>query len=211
MNYWSYKTKYGATIQTAVNYVMSLNPGEEKVDDALPHVAAVAATYGDPQGKYAAYLKAGNKNYAKKPFWFYDQPGAIMRGQAKHRQRQQDEPSPSTSGEASAPSTRTQEIEASKVDEDHPPMLFANGSMVELEEGFFVGWKDVRGFYRRLDGRRIREERRRTRVKRALPRQAPTPPPMFQDGKEVELEEGEEVNWDNIKKYYEPSVSANPA
>lgn len=189
---------------------MTLDPGKEQVADALPHVAAVAAAYGDPKGKYAAYLKSGNKNYAKKPFWFYNQPGALMGGQAaNHGQHQRDEPSPTTSnGASSTPSPRTQDIDASGVDQDHPPVLFAEGRMVELEEGFFVDWDDVRQFYRRLERRRIREERRRTRVKRSVPRQAPTPPPIFQNDKEVELEEGEEVSWADVKGLYEPRTSA---
>ncbi|KDN42903.1 hypothetical protein RSAG8_06429, partial [Rhizoctonia solani AG-8 WAC10335] len=78
INYWSVRTKYGATIQTAVDYLISLDPGNERVEEALPHVAAVAAVYGDPRSKYASYLKSGNRNYDKKPYWFYNQPAAIL-------------------------------------------------------------------------------------------------------------------------------------
>ncbi|KAG9126103.1 hypothetical protein FRC07_004872 [Ceratobasidium sp. 392] len=196
VNLWDYKSKYGATIQTAVDYLMSLDPNGEKVEEALPHVAAVAAAYGDPEGKYAWYLKNGNRNYAKKPFWFYDQPAAISRNSIEPRKVARDEPS-----ESSTPTTESS-IQASEVDQNHPPALFSDGKLVELEVGLFVSWEDVRAFYRR---RRIPGERRRTRAKQAVPRQASSPQPlpsMFQDGEKVELEEGIDVNWEDVKEYY---------
>ncbi|KAG8684390.1 hypothetical protein FRC09_015423 [Ceratobasidium sp. 395] len=199
-NFWDYKSKYGATIQTAVNYVMSLDPNGEKVEEALPHVAAVAAAYGDPRGDYARYLKKGNRNYAKKPFWFYDQPAAIARNVAQRKNVARDEPS----SDSPASSTESN-VQASEVDQNHPPTLFSDGKLVELEEGLFISWEDVRKFYRR---RRIPGERRRTRVNQSMPRQVSSfqpQPPMFQDGKMVELEEGIDVSWEDVKHYYRPS------
>ncbi|KAG8747250.1 hypothetical protein FRC10_001866 [Ceratobasidium sp. 414] len=199
-NFWDRRSKYGATIQTAVNYLMSLDPNGEKVEEALPHVAAVAAAYGDPKGTYAQYLKNRNRNYAKKPFWFYDQPAAIARSSAKPRNVVRDE----SSSDSPTPTTEPN-VQASEVDQNHPPALFSDGHLVELEEGLFVSWEDVRDFYRR---RRIPGERRRTRVKQSVPRQAPTPQPLpsiFQGGKNVELEDGIDVNWEDVKQYYEPS------
>ena len=35
---------------------MGLDPKKEQVSDIFPHVAAVAAAYGDPTGKYQAFL-----------------------------------------------------------------------------------------------------------------------------------------------------------
>ncbi|KAK0553362.1 hypothetical protein OC846_002522 [Tilletia horrida] len=61
MNMWSAKTEKGATIQTAVDYAMTLDPGDEDITELAPHVAAVAAAYGDPTGKYAKWL-ANDKN-----------------------------------------------------------------------------------------------------------------------------------------------------
>ena len=43
MNMWTTKSKYGATIQTALNYVMGIDPKHEDMGDIFPHVAAVAA------------------------------------------------------------------------------------------------------------------------------------------------------------------------
>ncbi|KAH7345286.1 alginate lyase-domain-containing protein [Rhizoctonia solani] len=199
VDYWSTKTKYGATIQTAVDYTMSLDPGNERVEDVLPHVATVAAAYGDPRRKYANYLKSGNRNYDKKSYWFYDQPAAISNKPKGKRDIEDDtspastmanslespktsanpeDPFPSSSPDASPES---ESVGATGVDQDHPPTMFANGRLVELEEGFFVGWDNVREFYRKATRpiRRDGHEAEKTMT---------TPPPMFQVGKIVELD-----------------------
>ncbi|RPD82674.1 chondroitin AC/alginate lyase [Lentinus tigrinus ALCF2SS1-7] len=88
MNFWTAKSKYGATIQTALDYVMAQDPKEEDVADIFPHVAAVAAAYGDPKGKYAAFLKKKDSNYASQPFWFYDQSAALPSSPAGHPKRE---------------------------------------------------------------------------------------------------------------------------
>ena len=45
----------------------------------LPHVAAVAAVYGDPGGKYAAFLsKTTNGKYKAQSYFFYNQPDAFV-------------------------------------------------------------------------------------------------------------------------------------
>lgn len=93
MNFWKAKSKYGATIQTAVDYAMAQNPKDEDVTELAPHVAAVAAAYGDPSGKYAAFLRRIVPDYQGQPFWYYDQaqalpnsPGARLRSHsAAHR------------------------------------------------------------------------------------------------------------------------------
>ena len=43
MNLWTAKSKYGATIQTALDFTMNVNPKGEDISDIIPHVAAVAA------------------------------------------------------------------------------------------------------------------------------------------------------------------------
>ncbi|CAE6462698.1 unnamed protein product [Rhizoctonia solani] len=218
INYWSVRTKYGATIQTAVDYLISLDPGNERVDEALPHVAAVAAAYGDPRSKYANYLKSGNRNYDKKPYWFYNQPAAIL-NKPKGKRDVEDGALPATatangseppmSGpnpEDPAPSANPdgppepENMEAAGVDQDHPPAMFANGRLVELEEGLFIGWEDVREFYRKS----TKPIRRRTYE----PESAMAPPPMFQDEKTVELEDGLDVNWDDVSSFYSPSATS---
>jgi len=77
LDLWSVKSKYGATIQTALDYTMGLNPKTEDVLEILPHVATVAAAYGDPKGKYAAFMSNTMSDYRSKSFWLYDQTGAL--------------------------------------------------------------------------------------------------------------------------------------
>lgn len=209
MNFWDFKNKYGATIQTAANYLISLDPGRERLEEALPHVAAIAAAYGDPQRRYASYLKAGNKNYAKKPFWFYDQPGALSRRSRNKRDPQDETSLPALESQSSSPTTNSkdtyEDTQAAMVDQDHPPSIFANGQLVELEESFFVGWDDVREFYRRP------ETHLPGHLRRTYMQQDVTPPPMFQDGKTVELEDGLEVEWEDISSFYGPSTEPTSA
>ena len=56
-----------------------------------PNVAAVASVYGDPQGTYLAYLKAGDPNFASNPYFLWNQPFAPNEGGTVSTQR----PSPS--------------------------------------------------------------------------------------------------------------------
>jgi hypothetical protein len=77
LDIWTEKSKYGATIQDAVDYTMNVNPGKENPLELGPHVAAAAAAYGDPNGKYAAFLGKTDASYRSKPYWFFDQPKAI--------------------------------------------------------------------------------------------------------------------------------------
>jgi hypothetical protein len=77
MNFWTAKSKYGATIQTAVDYTMGIDPKSEDVTELVPHIAATAAAYGDPTGKYAKFLERTIPNYQTRPFFFYDQAIAL--------------------------------------------------------------------------------------------------------------------------------------
>ncbi|KAF8912813.1 alginate lyase-domain-containing protein [Gymnopilus junonius] len=74
---WSCKSRYGATIQTAVDFLISTDPGDEDATQLYPHVAAISAAYGDPHGKYMAFLKEKETTYASKSYWFYDQTAAF--------------------------------------------------------------------------------------------------------------------------------------
>ncbi|KAK7058828.1 hypothetical protein VNI00_001452 [Paramarasmius palmivorus] len=91
LDFWGARTKYGATIQTAVDYTMKIDPKRENVQELLPHVAAVAAAYGDPSGKYAAFIQRNSPNYASKPWYYYNQPSAVRSGAWRREvQRRQD-------------------------------------------------------------------------------------------------------------------------
>ena len=125
MDFWSAKSKYGATIQTALDYVMSVNPKNEDRTECLPHVAAVAAAYGDPSGKYAAYLREHGGDYRSEAYWFYDQPEAIQRTKTRERAR-----------------------DAQEMDFDFEcPAVFEVGAPVELDDGIFVTCQDLEPFY----------------------------------------------------------------
>ncbi|KAH7090035.1 alginate lyase-domain-containing protein [Auriculariales sp. MPI-PUGE-AT-0066] len=88
-NYWVKTTSQGATIQTAVNYLMqrAVNPTTANAspsyntNEIAPHVAVVAVAYGDPTGKYGAWLRdvafATGQGYQAQPWWFYAQPESL--------------------------------------------------------------------------------------------------------------------------------------
>ncbi|KAJ6464037.1 chondroitin AC/alginate lyase [Mycena sanguinolenta] len=77
-NPWNLTTKYGATIQDALNMVMTVNPNTSGEGDAVaeiyPNIAAVASTYGDPDGKYVAFLQKAFPEYAWDADFLWDQP-----------------------------------------------------------------------------------------------------------------------------------------
>ena len=80
LNMWSAVSSSGATIQTAVDYLMTLDAGDEDVTELAPHVAAVAAAYGDPEGKYAAWLSDSNNTGDEdetQSWHFYNNPSAF--------------------------------------------------------------------------------------------------------------------------------------
>ncbi|RXW24795.1 hypothetical protein EST38_g1062 [Candolleomyces aberdarensis] len=76
---WSAKSKYKATIQTALDYAITCDPNGEDVLDLVPHVAAVSAAYGDPTGRYKSFLSKTMSNYESRPLWFYNQPSVFTK------------------------------------------------------------------------------------------------------------------------------------
>ncbi|KAI0335413.1 chondroitin AC/alginate lyase [Cubamyces sp. BRFM 1775] len=164
MNFWTAKSKYGATIQTALDYTMGLNPKGEDVSDIFPHVAAVAAAYGDPKGKYAAFLQQKDNGYTSQPFWFYDQSGALPNSpagsHAKHR-RDAIQESIANATEALDASTvdSTRQMAAQVLDDvgsgEIPfecPAVFKSAKETELEDGLFVTCDDLRPYFALVNG-----------------------------------------------------------
>ena len=90
---------------------MKQDPEDEEVSDLIAHVAAVAAAYGDPNGKYKAFLQKNRKDYQTQSFWFYDQTDALPNSPAasKHKRDLVDRKSTrlnsSHSGESRMPSS----------------------------------------------------------------------------------------------------------
>lgn len=71
-------TAKGATIQTALNFLMTIDPsktGETNTTaEIYPNIAAVASVYGDPQGKYVDYMNTAKFPYADDATFLWDQP-----------------------------------------------------------------------------------------------------------------------------------------
>ncbi|KZT74735.1 chondroitin AC/alginate lyase [Daedalea quercina L-15889] len=133
-NFWTAKSKYGATIQDALDYVMGVDPGKEDISDIFPHVASVAAAYGDSKGKYAAFLQQHDSDYKSEPFWFYDQTAALPNSPA-----------------ASSKSTRSMDPLAKRGVVDSIlfscPSVFSNASTTALDDGVYVTCQQVRSYY----------------------------------------------------------------
>ncbi|KAF8208077.1 chondroitin AC/alginate lyase [Mycena galopus ATCC 62051] len=77
-NPWNITTKDGTTIQDALNFVMTVNyntSGEAgAIEEIYPNIAAVASEYGDPTGKYVAFLQKDFPDYAWDADFLWDQP-----------------------------------------------------------------------------------------------------------------------------------------
>ncbi|KAH7090027.1 chondroitin AC/alginate lyase [Auriculariales sp. MPI-PUGE-AT-0066] len=80
---WSRPTKAGTNLQNAVTYAMQFDPAatdevtSAPAEELYQHVAAVAAHYGDPDGKYAAYLARVDPKYPQSPYFLWNQPLAL--------------------------------------------------------------------------------------------------------------------------------------
>ena len=53
---------------------MNTDPGKEDASELYPNVAAVAAIYGDANGKYASFLAGADETYPAKPYFLWNQP-----------------------------------------------------------------------------------------------------------------------------------------
>ncbi|CAE6474335.1 unnamed protein product [Rhizoctonia solani] len=72
---WNAKASSGAGIQTAADYAMQFTPGPgEAASELFPQIAAVAVKFGDPSGKYAAFLASKDQSYPGRPWFLWNQP-----------------------------------------------------------------------------------------------------------------------------------------
>ncbi|KZT06856.1 chondroitin AC/alginate lyase [Laetiporus sulphureus 93-53] len=150
LNLWSAKSKYGATIQTALDYVMGLSPGSEAVSDIFPHVAAVAAAYGDPKGKYAAFLQKQVSTYKSTPFYFYDQTAALPNSPAAHstHKRGVDERLGETLSTVSGTEDFVKDAAITAADIAFEcPAVFTVSPRVEIDNGIYVTCDELKPFY----------------------------------------------------------------
>ena len=134
---------------------MRIGPGKEDVSDIFPHIAAIAAAYGDPAGAYMAYLKKMDSNFMTAPYYYYNQPAALTqapnapKGKGKSlasaapaKQQPLDVPSVSLvpNSTADAPlATPTIPWEC--------PEAFATATEVELDDGVYVTCDELKHFY----------------------------------------------------------------
>ena len=151
MDYWNAKSKYGATIKDALDFVLKKGPGKEQVSDIFPNVAAVAAVYGDPGGKYMAYLKKTDPHYMTAPYYYYDQSAAISQrrssGNAKDVAVTMAKQSSSLSENDMRPSNTS---EIPKIPWKCPT-AFATALRVQLDDGVFVTCNELKPLYGYLD------------------------------------------------------------
>lgn len=75
---WQLKSTAGATIQEACNYAMTFTAAQSNETgydaELYPNVAAVAAIYGDPDGKYSQWLAGRDTSFPGQPYFLWDQP-----------------------------------------------------------------------------------------------------------------------------------------
>lgn len=78
---WNKTTTAGTTIKSALDFALTLNAAtsnEEKyVQELYPNVAAVGAVYGDADGKYVAFLEAGEPAFMGEAYILWNQPFAL--------------------------------------------------------------------------------------------------------------------------------------
>jgi len=73
-SFWNKTTTKGGTIKAALDFTLTVQPGDELASELYPDIAAVGATYSDPDGKYAAFLANADNTYPAQPYYFWDQP-----------------------------------------------------------------------------------------------------------------------------------------
>jgi hypothetical protein len=160
MDLWTKKTRNGATIQRALDFIMAQDPKTEAVSQIFPHVAAVAAAYGDPDKKYANFLQAQNSNYKSERYWLYDQALALKmspsRTRAKRESRRplrwkrQDadglEEYPDGDGVIAPPESQNNTASGKGVTFQCPE-AFTGQDEIELDNGVFVTCDQLRPFY----------------------------------------------------------------
>ncbi|KAK7007674.1 alginate lyase-domain-containing protein [Favolaschia claudopus] len=71
-------TSNGATIKTAVDFLMTTKPSASKESNVTaeiyPNVAAIMSIYGDPQKRYLNFLKNSGFPYTTEASYLWDQP-----------------------------------------------------------------------------------------------------------------------------------------
>ncbi|KAI6015146.1 chondroitin AC/alginate lyase [Pisolithus orientalis] len=74
LDYWNWTGNEGAGIKAALDYAMTIPPRTENADELYQPIAAVAAKFGDPDGKYANFLANADPHYPSAPYFLWSQP-----------------------------------------------------------------------------------------------------------------------------------------
>ena len=160
MDFWTKKTRNGATIQQALDFTMAQDPKKEAVSQIFPHVAAIAAAYGDPGKKYTSFLQAHNSKYKSDRYWLYDQALALKMSPSRSREKRDsrrplrwkrqdmDDSEEYPDGDGIiVPSNAQNETAAGNGVTIQCPEAFAGQEEIELDNGVFVTCDQVRPFY----------------------------------------------------------------
>ncbi|KAF8643337.1 hypothetical protein AX16_009066 [Volvariella volvacea WC 439] len=82
---WLKPTDGGSNIQTALDFAMQFSASDSGEDnyaaELYPNVGAVASIYGDPEGKYVAYLRSVEPGYGDEAWFLWNQP---LEGRSLH-------------------------------------------------------------------------------------------------------------------------------
>ncbi|TBU38981.1 chondroitin AC/alginate lyase [Dichomitus squalens] len=72
---WNLTTGKGTTIKDALDYAITLSPGNETADELWPNVVAVGAVYGDPDGSLANFMSQhAGSSYPSDAQFLWNQP-----------------------------------------------------------------------------------------------------------------------------------------
>ncbi|KAF8308903.1 chondroitin AC/alginate lyase [Clavulina sp. PMI_390] len=145
INMWASQSRYRATIQDALDYVMQEPPGSESIQSLLPHVASVAVAYGDPHQTYANFIAMKDTGATHRTWWWHDVPGAFGPSNKLVHQRRE------AAAEIPTSKNATGVIWAPGEEPIRPDVFGITGDdLVQLDDAVFVSWDDIRPYYASL-------------------------------------------------------------
>ena len=71
---WNTTTAYGATIKNALDFTMTVDPGEDAANELWLPVAAGAYAYGNADDTYGSFLLEKNPDFGADPYFFWYRP-----------------------------------------------------------------------------------------------------------------------------------------
>ncbi|KAF9224978.1 chondroitin AC/alginate lyase [Gyrodon lividus] len=74
LDFWNWTGYAGTGIKDALDFAMTVPPGNENAAELYQPIAGIAAQYGDPDGKYANFLASVDVDYPAAPYFLWSQP-----------------------------------------------------------------------------------------------------------------------------------------